>query len=111
MNLRNRIQLIGNVGADPVVKKFENGQKADFSLATTEFYTKDGKKHEETTWHHCVAWNKNAELIEKNIKKGDEVILSGKINNRIYEDKDGAKRSYSEVLIDSMVFHPKFEKA
>lgn len=107
MNLRNHVQLIGNLGNDPKVLEFENGKKVNFSVATNEYYTKDGEKVTETTWHNCIAWGKYAEVIANNVKKGEEVILSGKLSNRSYEDKEGNKRYVTEVVVNNVVLRPK----
>ena len=111
MNLRNRVQLIGNLGSDPKVFEFENGKKVSFSLATNEFYTKDGKTVQNTTWHNLVAWNKTAELIGNNLKKGSEIVINGKLVNRSYDDKDGNKRYITEVVVNEVVFRSQKEAA
>jgi single-strand DNA-binding protein len=111
MNSRNRVQLIGNLGSDPVVREFENGNKAEFSVATNEVFTRKGEKVTETTWHKCIAWGKTADLISKFAKKGDEILVSGKIANRSYEDKDGTKKYITEVVVFEVIFRFKSEAA
>ena len=66
----NKVILIGHVGADPIVKKLENGTVvANFSIATDESYKdKNGEKIKETYWHDITAWGKLAELVEKLIE-------------------------------------------
>ena len=104
-NLRNRVQLIGNLGADPEIKHLESGKTlARFSLATSEHYTnQQGEKVSETTWHHLVAWEKKAEIIEKYLKKGSEVLIEGKLVNRSYETQEGEKKYISEVLVNELL--------
>jgi single-strand DNA-binding protein len=104
-SLRNQVQLIGNLGKDPEVKDLDSGKKvANFTLATNESYkTKDGEKKEETQWHNIVAWGKTAEIIEKYVTKGREVILKGKLTTERYETKDGDKRSIAKVVCDEVV--------
>ncbi len=104
-NLRNTVQLIGNLGANPEVKNLDSGKTvANFSIATTDKYTnQNGEKIQDTTWHNCVAWGKTAEIAEKYLKKGDEVVLEGKLTNRSYEDKEGVKKYISEVLLNQIV--------
>jgi len=104
-NLRNTVQLIGNLGGDPEVKNLEGGKTvAKLSVATTDKYmNQKGEKVENTTWHNCVAWGKTAEIAEKFLKKGDEVVLEGKLTNRSYEDKDGVKKYISEILLNQIV--------
>ena len=104
-NLRNKVILIGHLGNDPEVKDLESGTKvANFSLATNDYY-KDpqGERVENTQWHQLVAWNKTAEILEKYVKKGQEVAVEGKLTNRSYDDKEGNKRYVTEVLVNELV--------
>jgi len=103
--LRNRVQLIGNLGAAPEVKTITNGRKmARFSMATNEFYLNaKGEKVEETQWHLVVAWGKTAEIAEKLLDKGSEVAIDGKLVNRTYTDKDGAKKYITEVEMNEFL--------
>jgi single-strand DNA-binding protein len=105
-NLRNVVHLIGHLGANPEVKVSPNGKKvARFSLATNESFTNaKGEKKDETIWHNIVAWDKTAELAEKYLKKGKEIMVQGKISNRNYEDSNGIKKYISEIIIDEMLF-------
>jgi single-strand DNA-binding protein len=103
--LRNRVQLIGNVGNDPEVKTFGEGKKvANLTLATNETYKNDkGEKVEETQWHKLVAWGKTAEIIEKFVAKGKEIVVEGKLTHRSYDDKNGEKRYITEIVISDLV--------
>lgn len=104
-NLRNKVILIGHLGNDPEVKDLESGTKvANFSLATNDYY-KDpqGERVENTQWHYLVAWNKTAEILEKYVKKGQEVAIEGKLTNRSYDDKEGNKRYVTEVVVNDLV--------
>lgn len=98
--MRNKVQLIGHLGQDPDVKEFEKGKRlARFSIATNEHYKNaDGEKVKETQWHNVVAWNKSAEFVQKNLKKGSEIVVDGKLIHRNYNDKDGNKKYVSEVV-------------
>jgi single-strand DNA-binding protein len=102
--LNNRVQLIGNLGKDPEVKEFEGGRKvAKFSLATTESYKNDeGEKISETSWHNVVAWNGLATIAEKYLNKGKEVAVEGRISYRNYEDKDGVKKYFTEIILSQI---------
>ncbi len=97
--IKNHVQLIGNVGQEPSITNLENGKKvARFSLATNEYYKNDkGEKVQNTEWHTVVAWGKTAEIIEKYAGKGKEIVVSGKLKSRSYEDNDGIKRYVTEV--------------
>lgn len=103
--LRNRVQLIGNLGADPEVKQFNGSRKmAKFSLATTDNYKNaDGKKVTETQWHNIVIWGPVADIAEKYLKKGKEVAVEGKLVHRSYEDKDGVKKYFSEIVVNELL--------
>ncbi|OFY56890.1 MAG: single-stranded DNA-binding protein [Bacteroidetes bacterium RBG_13_46_8] len=103
--LRNKVQLIGNLGANPEIRSFDNGKTvARFSLATTDSYQDaNGKKISETQWHNLVAWGGLAKIIEKYLTKGSEVAVEGKLTHRTYEDKDGNKKYYTEVVLHDMV--------
>lgn len=103
--LRNKVQLIGHVGNDPEMIQLESGRKgAKLTLATNETYKNDkGEKITETQWHHVVAWGKTAELVEKYVNKGKEIALEGKLVHRSYDDKNGDKRYFTEVVVNEML--------
>jgi single-strand DNA-binding protein len=105
-NLKNQVQLIGNLGNTPEIITLESGAKlAKFSLATNETYTnKKGEKVTDTQWHNVVAWNKTAELIEKFLDKGKEVAIQGKLTSRSWDDQDGNKRYITEVVCNEVLF-------
>ena len=102
--MKNRVQLIGNVGNDPEVKTLENGTKlAHLNIATTERYKNDkGEKVEQTEWHRVTAWGKTAEIIEKYVVKGKEVAVEGKLTHRSY-DKNGEKKFVTEVIVNEIL--------
>ena len=104
-NLRNKVQLIGNLGQNPEVKELNGGKKvAKFSLATNETYkNKAGEKVTDTQWHNLVAWGKTADIIEKYLKKGSEVAVEGKLLNRNYTDKEGVKRYVTEIQVSELL--------
>ena len=103
--LRNKVQLIGNLGMDPEVKSLDGGKKlAKMSIATNENYKNaKGEKVTETQWHNLVAWGKTAEIIEKFLKKGSEVAIEGKLINRNYTDKEGIKRYVTEMEVSEVL--------
>jgi single-strand DNA-binding protein len=104
-SLRNRVQLIGNLGQDPEIRKTEKGKSvAKFTLATTESYRNaDGQKIEDTTWHNLVAWNGLAEVAGKYLKKGREVAVEGRIAHRAYEDKEGTQKYFTEIILSDIL--------
>lgn len=97
--LRNRVQLIGNLGQDPEVNEWESGNKmARFSVATNETYRNGkGEKVTDTQWHQVVAWGKTAEIVEQYLKKGREVALEGKLIHRSYDTDSGERKYVTEV--------------
>ncbi|WP_166382926.1 single-stranded DNA-binding protein [Polaribacter sp. 11A2H] len=103
--LKNKVQLIGNVGNVPEVKTLEDGKKVvNFSLATNEFYkNSDGEKVQNTQWHAIVAWGKIAEIVAEYVGKGKEVAIEGKLTSRSYETKEGEKRYVTEVVADEIL--------
>ena len=104
-NLRNTVQLIGNVGQEPEIKTLETGRKlANITIATNEVYYKEnGDKVEKTEWHRVTAWGKTAEIIEKYVTKGKEIAVEGKLTHRSYDDKDGNKRYITEVVANEIL--------
>jgi len=97
----NKAILIGRLGKDPELR-YTPGEKAvcSFSVATTAKY----KGGSSTTWHNIVAWEKQAEVIKEYFKKGDQIYIEGRIDNRDYEAKDGTKKYVSEVVVEKFEF-------
>jgi len=103
----NKAILIGRLGKDPELRYTPGGQAvASFSLATNRRWSgSDGQKKEQTTWHNIVAWGKQAEIMKEYLRKGQEVYLEGRIDNRSYEKKDGSGKAYvSEVVVENFRF-------
>jgi len=103
--LRNKVQLIGNLGNDPEIVNLESGKLlAKFSIATNESYKNaQGEKVTDTQWHNVVAWGKTAEIIEKYVTKGKEVAIEGRLTSRSYDDKDGQKRYVTEIVCNELL--------
>jgi len=103
--LKNKVQLIGNLGQNPEIKTLEGGKKlAKFTVATNETYRNaNGEKVTETQWHNLVAWGKLAEIIEKYITKGSEIAVEGKLTYRSYNDKDGNKKYFTEIQVNELL--------
>lgn len=104
-NLRNKVQLIGHVGNAPEIVNLESGKKlAKFSIATNETYKNNkGEKITDTQWHNIVAWGKTAELVENYVPKGKEIGIEGKLTSRSYEDKDGIKKYFTEIVCNELL--------
>jgi single-strand DNA-binding protein len=103
--LRNKVQLIGNLGNDPEIITLESGKKlAKFSIATNETYkNQQGERITDTQWHNVVAWGKTADIIEQYVTKGKEVAIEGKLSHRSYDDKEGNKRYFTEVVCNELL--------
>ncbi len=103
--VKNKVQLIGNLGQDPEVKAIGDDKKvAHISVATNENYQNaKGEKVTETQWHNVVAWGKLADIVEKYLVKGTEVVIEGKLINRNYTDKQGVKRYITEIQANEIL--------
>lgn len=96
--------LVGRLGRDPEVKFLANGNPvANFTLATDESYKdKSGEKQKRTEWHKIVIFGKLAEVVQKYVKKGAQLLLEGKVATRQWESKSGEKKSSTEIVCHSM---------
>lgn len=102
--MRNKVTLIGHTGKEVEITNFEKGMKASVTLATNDYYTNaKGEKVEETQWHNLVAYGKTAEIFQKYVTKGKEIAVEGKLTYRSYEDKDGVKRSITEIRVEELL--------
>ena len=95
----NKVILVGNLGNDPEIKPTSNGSSlANFSVATSERWTKDGERHEKTEWHRVTAFGKLAEIVGQYVSKGSKVYIEGKIQTRSWETDSGEKRYATEII-------------
>jgi single-strand DNA-binding protein len=104
-SLRNKVQLIGNIGHKPEIISFDNGSKlAKLTLATNEtFKNNKGEKQVDTQWHNLIAWGKTADIIEKYLAKGLEIAIEGKLVHETYDAKDGSKKYATKIQISELV--------
>ena len=107
----NKCILIGNLGKDPELKMTPGGQAmARFSMATTETWkSQDGTKQSKTEWHNITVWGKQAEVAEKYLRKGKQVMVEGRIQYREYE-KDGVKKTACDIRCDNFVMLGKMDE-
>jgi len=101
----NKVILLGYVGKDPEVKDFETGKVAKITIATTEkgYKLKSGKEvPDRTEWHNIMLWGGLAETAEKYVKKGMQVYIEGKIQNRSWADKEGITHYITEVVASDL---------
>ncbi|MDR3673731.1 MAG: single-stranded DNA-binding protein [Holophaga sp.] len=108
----NKVMLIGNLGRDPELKATPSGQAlARFSVATTETWKNpQGEKQSKTEWHNIVVWGKQAEIAEKFLRKGKQVLIEGRIQYREYTDQAGVKKTACEIRCDNFVMLGRLEE-
>ena len=101
----NKVMLLGNLGRDPEVRTFPNGDSVcNFSIATSTSW-KDkasGEKKEKTEWHNIVMYRKLAEIAGEYLKKGSSVFVEGSLQTRKWQTKEGQDRYTTEVVADTM---------
>ena len=98
----NKVMLIGNLGADPEVRTFQNGGKVcNLRVATSENWKdKEGNRQEKTEWHTVAIFNEGlAGVAERYLKKGSKVYLEGQLQTRKWQDQNGADRYSTEVVL------------
>ncbi|MFZ4262482.1 single-stranded DNA-binding protein [Sphingobacterium sp. HJSM2_6] len=98
----NKVILVGHLGKDPEIRYLEgNVSVASFPLATSETFSKDGRRVEQTEWHNIVLWRGLADVAVKYLSKGKLVYIEGKLRTRSYEDKEGVRRYTTEIVAES----------
>ncbi len=101
----NKVILVGRLGQDPEIKSLSPQSKvANFSIATSESWMKDGQKQERTEWHRIVAWGKLAETCGRFLTKGKQVYIEGKLQTRSWEDQQGQKKYTTEIVATTVQF-------
>lgn len=105
MGTVNRVILVGNLGRDAELRYTGGGTPvANFSLATTEvFKDKEGQRREETEWHRVSLMGKQAESVAEYLRKGKQIYVEGRLRTRSWDDKDGNKRTTTEVIANRVV--------
>lgn len=99
MRSLNQVQLIGNLGQDPELRTTTNGIKvASLSVATSESFKKGTGWETKTEWHRVSAWSDIAERMARDLKKGDRVYVSGKLQTRKWNDQQGNERVMTEIV-------------
>ncbi len=98
----NKVILLGRLGKDPVIRKLDNSRiVANVSLATNDFYTKDGQRMESTEWHNLEMWDQQALTAEKYFKKGNILYIEGKIKTDKYVDAEGVEKQLRKIRVTS----------
>ncbi len=102
----NKVMLIGNVGQDPKVRYIDKDRPvATFSIATSDpgYTLPNGTQvAERTDWHNIVTWGNLAKFVEQSVRKGQKLFVEGSIHSRTYEDKNGMRRTITEVWADKI---------
>ena len=97
--------ITGNVVRDPELRATSGGtQVCSFSVAVNYNYVQNGEKKEQVSYINCSAWGKAGEIIAQYAKKGTGILVSGRLSQRAFEDKTGAKRSATEVVVEDFNF-------
>lgn len=102
----NKVILMGNLTRDVEMRTTQSGQSvANFSLAVTRSWRdQNGQQQDQTSFINCVAWGKPGEIIAQYVQKGAPLLVSGRLDQRSYDDKDGNKRTAVEVVVEDFNF-------
>lgn len=101
----NKVILVGNLGADPECRTFQNGDLvANFSLATSETWQdkNTGEQREKTEWHRCVVFRGLAGVVQQYVRKGSKLYVEGKLQTRKWQDQNGLDRYTTEIVVDEL---------
>jgi len=112
--LKNKVSLIGRVGVKPQEEVFDSGaKKSRIVIATNEGYrNKNGEWVDNTQWHNVIAWGPLAERVTKQLDKGFEIIIEGRLVNNVINGKNGEKRYFTDIAMSNfMVLNKKQEGA
>ncbi len=103
----NKVILMGNLTRDPESRNTPNGQNVtNFSIAVNRTWKgQDGQAQEQVSYINCVAWAKTGEIIQQYLNKGSALLVSGRLEQRSWDDKEsGQKRSAVEVIVEDFNF-------
>jgi single-strand DNA-binding protein len=102
----NKVILIGNLGADPEIRRTQDGRPiANLRIATSESWRDKatGERKEKTEWHRVVIFSEGlCKIVEQYLKKGSKVYIEGQLQTRKYNDKDGVEKYSTEIVADRM---------
>jgi len=95
----NKAIIVGYLGKDPEIRNAGSSKVCSFSVATNESWKdKDGNKQEKTEWHNIEFWDRQAEVIHERFKKGDRIIIEGKLETQTWDDKEDGKKRYKTIV-------------
>lgn len=104
----NKAILVGNLTRDPEKRALPSGiTVTSFSIATNRVWMKDGQKQESTDYHNIVVFGRQADTSAQYLKKGQNVMIEGRIQTRSWDDADGKKNYRTEIVADRVQFGPK----
>jgi len=105
----NRAIIIGNLVADPEMRTTPSGQHVcSLRVATNRMWTdKDGAKQQKTEFHSVVLWRRLAEIASQYLKKGNLVLIEGRLETRSWDDPSGNKRYRTEIIAENMQMGPR----
>ena len=104
-NDTNHVCLIGRLTRDPELKFTPNNTPiASFSLANNKSYTANGEKKEQVGFFNCICWGKGGQILAQYCKKGNRLLIEGRLQQRSWDDKDGNKRSMVEIVVEKFQF-------
>lgn len=101
----NKVTLLGRVGGDPTIRTVgqNNVKVAQFSLCTgSKYTTKDGKEVDDTAWHNIVAWRHLADVAERFVCKGAQVMVLGRLSYRKYTDSNNIERTMTDIIAEDI---------
>lgn len=101
----NKIIIVGRLTRDPELRYTPAGTAVcSFSLANSKTYTQAGEKKEQTSYFDCIAWSKLGELIAEYCKKGKQIAVEGRLQQRRWDDSEGNKKSKIEIVVENFQF-------
>jgi single-strand DNA-binding protein len=104
--IKNRVQIVGNVGSTPELKVINNTKLMKLSVAVNEFKKyRNGETRNTTHWHKVTVWGKLAEQVQKLTQKGTKVLIDGKLKTCTYIDKLGKKQTMTEIVANEIVIN------
>lgn len=99
----NKVILLGRLGKDPLIKHLDNGRVvANVTLATNDYYMKDGQRMESTEWHNLEMWDNHAKMAEKYLRKGSLLYVEGKIRTDKFTDPEGQEKQIKKIRVLQM---------
>lgn len=100
----NRVELLGRVGADPELRRTQNGTAVVQLRLATDRRREHGNGERQTDWHTVVCWGKTAEAVAQYVQKGERVYVAGRLQQRDWQTDDGQRRSRIEVHAHELIF-------